>query len=126
MCTPTHWAVAILTHLVVAGSEIVAGWEGVMSTSTLSDTFPGNLAGAARLWSPEQGGSKVVTATGWGDGLTWDKALHQLPLLQLGKVALELLAWDFQWDFFPCGHRYPQVTHGFLHSPTQNVPSSSF
>lgn len=43
-------AVAILTYFVVAsGSEIVAAWEGVMSTSPLSDTFPGNLAGAARL-----------------------------------------------------------------------------
>lgn len=96
-----------------------------MSTSPLSDTFPGNLAGAARLWRPEQGGSKVVTATGWGDGLTWDKALHQLPLLQPGKVPLEL-AWGFQWDFFSCGHRDPRVTLGFLHRPTQNVPSSSF
>lgn len=43
-------AVAILTYfMVAAGSEIVAAREGVMSTSPLSDTFPGNLAGAARL-----------------------------------------------------------------------------
>ena len=57
LCTcPLSRAVAILTHLVVAaGSEIVARWEQVMSTSPLSDTFPGNLAGAARLWEPGQG-----------------------------------------------------------------------
>lgn len=48
---PVAGAVAILTYLVVAtGSAIVAAWEGVMSTSPLSDTFSGNLAGAARLW----------------------------------------------------------------------------
>lgn len=55
-------SVAILTYLVVAtGSEIVAGWEGVMSTSPLSDTFSGNLAGTVRIWGPGQGGIGMVT-----------------------------------------------------------------
>lgn len=50
---PVAGAVAILTYSVVAArSEMVAGWEGVMSSSPLSDTFSGNLAGAARLWGP--------------------------------------------------------------------------
>lgn len=53
---PLIGAVAILTHLVVAaGSEIVFGWEGVMSISPLSDTFPGNLAGSARLGGLSRG-----------------------------------------------------------------------
>lgn len=39
-----------------------------MSTSPLSDTFPGNLAGAASLWGPGQGGGEVVTGLGWGMG----------------------------------------------------------
>lgn len=33
-------------------------WERVMSTGPLSDTFPGNLAGAARLGRPRRRGSR--------------------------------------------------------------------
>lgn len=44
-------------------------WERVMSSGPLSDTFPGNLAGAAALWRPRQRGEQVVT--GWvGAGLS--------------------------------------------------------
>lgn len=63
---PTHRDKAILTHLaVVAGSEIVAGWEAVMSTRPLSDTFPGNLAVAGSL---EGLGRRSVRGVGVSQG----------------------------------------------------------
>lgn len=64
-----------------------------MSTGPLSDTFPGNLAGAAALWRPRQRGSRW-SQDGWGLG-----HLQELSLLQQGKFLSEL-AWAFQWDFF--------------------------
>lgn len=68
--SPLSRAVTILTHLLVAaGSEIVARWERVMSTSPLSNTFPGNLAGATRLRGPRQGG-QGGHRDGEGGGLT--------------------------------------------------------
>ena len=76
---PLSRAVTILTHLLVAaGSEIVARWEQVMSTSPLSNTFPGNLAGATRLQGPRQGrqgGHRDVE----GGGLTRTRPYASLP-----------------------------------------------
>lgn len=89
-----------------AGSEIVVGWEGVMSTSPLSNTFPGNLAGAARLWGPGQGIGKVVTETERGDGPTWDKALCQFLLLQPGL--------GFPAGFLPMWSSRPSSHSGLL------------
>lgn len=121
---PLTGAVAILTHLAVAaGSQIVAGWEQAMSTSPLSDTFPGNLAGAARLWGPEQGGHEVVTGMGSGDGLT-----GQGPEPAVSPPARQHCSrtGGFQGDFFPCGPQDLQVILSFLPSPIQNVPPLSF
>lgn len=45
-------------------------WEKVMSTGPLSDTFPGNLAGAAALWRPRQRGSRWSQDAPVGVGLS--------------------------------------------------------
>lgn len=45
-------------------------WKKVMSTGPLSDTFPGNLAGAAALWRPRQRGSRWSQDAPVGVGLS--------------------------------------------------------
>ena len=75
-----------------------------MSTGPLSDTFPGNLAGAAALWRPRQRGSRW-SQDGWGLG-----CLQALSLLQQGKFLSEL-TWAFQWNFFPYVFTYTHSTH---------------
>lgn len=122
---PVAGVVAILTYLVVAtGSEIVAGWEGVMSTSPLSDTFSGNLAGAASFGGLGRGTVRWSHGLGWGMGSLGTRSAAAASCLH--SPARSHQKWDFQGNIFPCGHQDPQVVLSFPPNPNDKTQARSF
>lgn len=117
---PLSRAVTILTNLLVAaGSEIVARWERVMSTSPLSNTFPGNLAGATRLQGPRQGGRRGHR-DGQGGGLTWIRPYASLPTSPTGRQGSMRTSLRFPVQFLPVWSLIPSS-----HPPSQSTPEGT-
>lgn len=117
---PLSRAVTILTHLLVAaGSEIVARWERVMSTRPLSNTFPGNLAGASRLQGPRLGG-RGGHRDGEGGGFTRTRPYASSPTSPTGRQGSKRTSLGFPVQFLPVWSLRPSN-----HLPSQSTPEGT-